>query len=141
MDAINRFNYRLMSALANANATAWTVYVLIFAIIKVWTISPPHSLGEWLNAIVQTLYQGAALPLIAFVSKVSGESTDRKIDEIHEAAVASRAEAQEERSRMLALLEEISAIRKDEETDNKMMQAIMAKLDIAVDDACSEVLP
>lgn len=141
MDVINRFNYWLMSALANANATAWAFYLLLFAVLKALTYQHPTDTIGWINYIVQTLYQGTALPLISFVAKLEGEKQSRKIDETHEASMAMQAEAQQERQYMLAVLEEIRAIRKDEDADNQMMRAIMAKLDLTIDDACDEVLP
>ena len=81
---INHFNYWLMSGLANANASAWTFYLLVFAIIKVWTITPPHTPLDWLQQIVSILYQGAALPLISFVSKLEGDKQAKIINETHD---------------------------------------------------------
>ena len=101
MKRVNQFNYWLMSGLANANATAWTVYLLVFSIVKVWTISPPHTLGEWLTAIVNTLYQGAALPLISFVAKVEGQKSREEsqknnvlIQETHDTVMVELAKIQ-----------------------------------------------
>jgi hypothetical protein len=107
---IDAFNYWLMSGLANANATAWTFYLLIFAVLKVWTINPPHSPLEWLNSVVQTLYQGSALPLLAFISKLQGDRQEKKIDETHEASIASRQQAAEERSLMIEILANIKKL-------------------------------
>jgi hypothetical protein len=81
---ILKFNSWLMYRLANINASAWVFYALVFLVIETLNFEVPKSPLGWINFCVQTLYQGAALPLCAFVAKVEGQETRRMIREMHE---------------------------------------------------------
>lgn len=92
---INNFNFWLMSGLANANATAWTFYLVTFAVLKTLSFQHPADAIGWINFVIQTLYQGAALPLISFVAKLEGAKQAKVILDTHETQLKEFAEIKE----------------------------------------------
>ena len=76
-----------MSGLANANATAWTFYLVVFAVLRVLHYQLPHTPLEIIAYVIQTFYQGAALPLISFVSKLEGAKQNKILIETHDATL------------------------------------------------------
>lgn len=62
----------------------WIVSGLVFAILF-WQV--PKSPLEWVMYVVQTVFQGIALPVLAIVSKREGAKQSKVLKETHDAVM------------------------------------------------------
>lgn len=99
-----------------------------FYIVSAFVILPllwqtPHDLVGWVQYLIQSFFQGAALPVLGYVSRVGGERQEKLILETHDWSQAQfgmmqeeLALAREERDRMKQLMKEIHKQTKREAT-------------------------
>src|SRR5690348_1567822 len=63
-------------------------FYLIFALVVVpLFFEHPSGLVDWVQYIVQSIFQGVALPLLGYVSKKVGDSQEKVINETHDAVI------------------------------------------------------
>ncbi len=90
-------------------------FYLIFALVIVpLFFQHPTDLVGWVQYIVQSLFQGVALPVLGYVARVAGEKQERVLSETHDTVMAELtlmkeelALAQQERSTLQKLVGEL----------------------------------
>jgi uncharacterized sodium:solute symporter family permease YidK len=90
-------------------------FYLIFALVIVpLFFSAPQGFLAWVQYLVQSVFQGIALPVLGFVAKNVGESQEKILLETHDTVIEELALvkeelelAKEERASMQELIEEL----------------------------------
>ncbi len=85
---LRNFNNWLGDKLAYGLSTMAMFYIVSAFVILPLALQRPHDLVGWIQYIVQSFFQGAALPVLGYVARVSGESQERVLMETHDAAMA-----------------------------------------------------
>jgi cell shape-determining protein MreC len=93
-------------------------FYLIFALVVVpLFFQHPTDLVGWVQYIVQSLFQGVALPVLGYVARIAGEKQERVLNETHDAvmdelAIVKKelAMANEERDSLKELIKELHQI-------------------------------
>lgn len=109
---IKFFNDKLGEILAlflSSMGCFWIVFALV--ILPLFVEHPTTFIG-WIQYIVQTLFQGVALPVLGYVGRAAGVVAERMAKETHEAVYLTRDTTLEE----LALIKnELSIARSEQE--------------------------
>ncbi len=85
---INNFNEWLATKLADALANMVMFFGVTFLTLSILFFQKPHSPLEWVQYIIQTFFQGVALPVLAFVAKNEGNRQQRLLQETHDTVMA-----------------------------------------------------
>ena len=87
-------------------------FILALVIIPLF-FQHPTGLVPWVQYLVQSIFQGIALPVLGYVARMSGEKQERVVNETHDAVMEELAIvkeelvlAREERQEMQELLKE-----------------------------------
>ena len=81
---IQRMNERIAIMLSNSLSSMicfWVICVMVIAVLQ-WQV--PKNPLEWIEYLVQTFFQGVALPVLAFVAKKEGEESRKMNTETHD---------------------------------------------------------
>jgi len=81
---LNNFNEWLAGKLADALATMVMFFGVTFLTISILFFQAPRTPLEWVQYIIQTFFQGVALPVLAFVAKIEGKKQQRLLQETHD---------------------------------------------------------
>lgn len=92
---MTRLNNWLADKLAGILSSMWTFWVLVAMIWGSLALQVPTNGQGWLQFLVQSFFQGVALPVLAFVAKKEGTAMQQKVDETHDVAMAEHTETQE----------------------------------------------
>ena len=82
--SIKSFNDKIADILANSLSTVWCFYVIFFLVVSVLRFQCPKTILDWVIYIVQTFFQGIALPVLAFVTKKQGDIQTKLMQETHD---------------------------------------------------------
>lgn len=85
---LDDFNNKLAEKLSNSLSTMAMFYGICFLVVSILFFQMPKTSLEWVQYIVQTFFQGVALPVLGFVSKTEGNRTNKIIQEIHDTTMA-----------------------------------------------------
>lgn len=84
---IDIFNNWLANKLSDYLATMVCFYIVLALVLSILFLQLPRTPLEWIGFVIQTLFQGVALPVLAFVAKISGEKQERLLTETHDAVI------------------------------------------------------
>ena len=114
MLTIKNFNERLGNNLAIWLSTMGCFYLIFALVIVPLFFSAPQGFLAWVQYLVQSVFQGIALPVLGFVAKNVGESQEKILLETHDTVIEELALvkeelelAKEERASMQELIEEL----------------------------------
>ena len=79
-----KFKGWLANKLADYLATMAMFYGVTILTLSILLFQTPRSPLEWVQYIIQTFFQGVALPVLAFVAKISGERQEKLLQETHD---------------------------------------------------------
>lgn len=85
---LRNFNNWLGDKLAYGLSTMAMFYIVSAFVILPLALQRPHDLVGWIQYIVQSFFQGAALPVLGYVARVAGESQERVLMETHDEVMA-----------------------------------------------------
>lgn len=85
---MQKFNNWLGDKLAFGLSTMAMFYVVSAFVILPLFLQRPHDLVGWIQYIVQSFFQGAALPVLGYVARKAGESQERVLLETHDTVMA-----------------------------------------------------
>ena len=85
---LKQLNTKIANFLADWLSTMAMFYAITFLVISILFFQMPKTPLEWVQYIVQTFFQGVALPVLGFVSKVESNKTNLIIDDIHSKLLA-----------------------------------------------------
>lgn len=111
MRDLKRFNNWLGDKLAFGLSTMAAFYIVTAFVLIPLIWQRPDGLIGWVQFLVRSLFQGSALPVLGYVSRIAGEKVLREIHDTVMAEMAIVREelalAREERENMKTLLKEI----------------------------------
>ena len=107
------FNEWLAGKLADALATMTMFFGVTFLTLSILFFQTPKSPLEWVQYVIQTFFQGVALPVLAFVAKIEGQKQEKLLQETHDATMKEMKEIKG----MMAQLNKIEAEEKKIEAD------------------------
>src|SRR5271169_6245315 len=77
----------LATKLADALATMIMFFGVTFLTMSILFFQTPRSPLEWVQYIIQTFFQGVALPVLAFVAKIEGSRLQKLLQETHDSVM------------------------------------------------------
>jgi hypothetical protein len=101
---IRRFNDWLGDKLAYWLSTMACFYLISIAILATLFFQTPEGVQAWLMFWVTVFFQGAALPVLGYVSRKAGEKQEKILNETHDTVMEE-----------LALIKEQLKIAKEEQ--------------------------
>ncbi|SEC64390.1 hypothetical protein [Paenibacillus sp. GP183] len=78
------FNDWLGNKLALYLSTMGCFYIIFMLVIVPLFFQHPNDLVGWVQYIVQSIFQGVALPILGYVSTKAGENQERVLNETHD---------------------------------------------------------
>ena len=103
-----KFTDWLANKLADYLATMAMFYGVTILTLSILLFQAPRTPLEWVQYVVQTFFQGVALPVLAFVAKISGERQEKLLQETHDTVMNEMKEIKE-------LIAKVSHIEGEEE--------------------------
>ncbi|MDB4868306.1 MAG: hypothetical protein JWR03_2639 [Cohnella sp.] len=114
---MKRLNQWLGDKLAIWLSTMGCFYLIFALVVVPLFFQHPQDLVGWVQYIVQSIFQGVALPVLGYVARISGEKQERVMNETHdvvmdELAIVKKelALANEERDSLKELIKELHQI-------------------------------
>lgn len=93
---MKKFNNRLGDILAYGLSTMGCFYIVFALVIVPLFYQHPTDLIGWIQYIIQSIFQGVALPVLGYVARVAGEKQEKVIKETHDASMEELAIVKEE---------------------------------------------
>lgn len=90
------FNDWLGDRLAFWLSTMACFYVITALVIVPLFFQRPSGLVGWVQYIVQSIFQGVALPVLGYVARIAGEKQERVVTETHDTVMEELAIVKEE---------------------------------------------
>lgn len=119
---MKRFNNWLGDKLAFGLSTMAAFYIVTAFVLVPLIWQRPDGLIGWVQFLIQSLFQGSALPVLGYVARIGGEKQEQVLRETHDAVMEELAIvkeelalAREERDELKQLLAEIHAITKGDD--------------------------
>jgi cell shape-determining protein MreC len=116
---MRRFNDWFGDKLAFWLSTMGCFYLIFALVIVPLFFQHPTDLVGWVQYIVQSIFQGIALPVLGFVARLGGEKQERILNETHDAVMEELAMMKnelelekEEREDLKKLIEELHRVSK-----------------------------
>jgi cell shape-determining protein MreC len=114
---VKRINQWLGDKLAIWLSTMGCFYLIFALVVVPLFFQHPKDLVGWVQYIVQSIFQGIALPVLGYVARISGEKQERVMNETHdvvmdELAIVKKelAMANEERDSLKEMIKELHQI-------------------------------
>ena len=86
-DPLKRLNDWLGDKLALWLSTMGCFYVIFALVVVPLFFQHPVGLVAWVQYVVQSIFQGVALPVLGYVARVAGEKQKRVTNETHDAVI------------------------------------------------------
>lgn len=109
-----RLNDWLGDKLAFWLSTMGCFYIIFALVVVPLFFQHPTDLVGWVQYIVQSLFQGIALPVLGYVARIAGERQEKVLNETHDTVMEELAlvkdelaMAREERKELQRLVEEL----------------------------------
>lgn len=111
---MKRFNEWLGDRISHGLSTMAAFYIVSVLVLVPLAWQRPQGLVGWMQYTISVFFQGAALPVLGYVARVSGEKQERLLNETHDAVMEElkivKVElelAKEERQALRELVEEL----------------------------------
>lgn len=109
---MRRFNDWFGDKLAFGLSTMACFYIVSAFVLIPLIWQRPQGLIGWVQFLIQSLFQGAALPVLGYVARIAGEKQEQVINETHECVMQE-----------LSLVKEELALAREERDELKMLIA------------------
>lgn len=123
--SLKDFNFKLANKLADMLSTMAMFYLITFLVFSILIFQMPKTPLEWIAFIVQTFFQGVALPVLAFVSKVESEKTNKIITDIYDRTLDQLQEIKDMQIDLNSLLEDQKIEVDLEAKQNELLQDVL----------------
>jgi hypothetical protein len=77
----------LATKLADILCTMAMFYGVTILTLSILCFQTPRTPLEWVQYIIQTFFQGVALPVLGFIGKINGERQEKLLQETHDAVM------------------------------------------------------
>lgn len=81
---MRKFNNWIGDQLALWLSTMGCFYLIGLLVIVPLFFEHPHGFIGWVQYIVQSIFQGVALPVLGYVARMGGEKQERTLNETHD---------------------------------------------------------
>ena len=116
---MNRFNDWLGDKLAYWLSTMAMFYIITAMVVIPLFFQRPQGIVAWIQYAISVFFQGAALPVIGYITRRAEEKQDRVVNETHDTVMEQLALikedlalAHEQRGELEAIMTELSGIQK-----------------------------
>lgn len=92
---MKNFNNWLMDKLAFFLSTIGCFYLVFSLVVIPLFFQHPTDLVGWVQYIVQSIFQGVALPVLGYVARIAGERQEQILKETHDAEMEEITELKE----------------------------------------------
>ncbi|TGE34509.1 hypothetical protein [Desulfosporosinus sp. Sb-LF] len=117
---MRRFNDWLGDKLSFGLSTMAAFYIVTAFVLVPLIWQRPDGLISWVQFLIQSLFQGAALPVLGYVSRKAGENQERVLNETHDTVMEE-----------ITLIKEELALAREERDELKML---LAELHVKIPD-------
>ena len=93
---MKKFNNWLGDKLALGLSTMTAFYIVTSFVLIPLLFQTPHDLVGWVQYTIQSLFQGSALPILAYVAKLEGLKTEAVLNSTHDLAMEELSVLKEE---------------------------------------------
>ena len=109
---MKQFNDWLGDKLAYGLSTMAAFYIVTAFVLVPLAWQRPQGLIGWVQFLIQSLFQGSALPVLGYVARIAGEHQERVLNETHDSVMEE-----------LTLVREELALAREEREELKMLLA------------------
>lgn len=92
---MNKFNSWLVDKMAFGLSTIACFYMVTILVVLPLIWKQPQTPVDWMQYLISVLFQGSALPLLGYVSRVAGDKQERLLNETHDSVLAQFQELKE----------------------------------------------
>ncbi|WP_211241939.1 hypothetical protein, partial [Ectobacillus panaciterrae] len=71
-------------------------YIILGLVIVPLFFQRPNTLVEWVQYVIQSIFQGIALPVLGYVARFAGEKQEKIVSETHDTVMEELALVKEE---------------------------------------------
>lgn len=107
---MKRLNDLLGDRMAFGLATMTCFWIVFWLVILPLFWQRPTDLVGWVQYIVQSFFQGIALPVLAFVARIQGDKQERLLKETHDAIMSVLEDIKDTHSAELKEIEELNEV-------------------------------
>ena len=104
---MRRFNEWLADRLAVIMSTMWLFWALVLACLIAYAVQPPNGAQGQILFWVSIMFQGIALPVLAFVSNKQGDATQALLLDTHNHMLAEVEDMRSRHALQAKMLEEL----------------------------------
>lgn len=91
-----RFNDWIGDKIAYGLSTMTCFYVILVLCLVPLLFQQPRGTVAWAQYIIQSIFQGVALPVLGYVARMAGEKQDKLLNETHDTVMEELAVVKEE---------------------------------------------
>lgn len=107
----------------------WLSTMACFYIIGLLCLIPllfqqPHGMVAWAQYIIQSIFQGVALPVLGYVARMAGEKQDKLMNETHDAVMEE----------LMDVKEELKLAREERQAMKMLIHALHQQMDARVNE-------
>jgi len=84
---MKNFNSKLGDKLAFGLSTMTMFYIITLMVLLPLIWQRPDTTISWIQYLVQSLFQGSSLPILAYVAKLEGRKTEAVLNSTHDLAM------------------------------------------------------
>ena len=121
------FNEWLGDKLAIFLSTMGCFYLIFALVIVPLFFEHPNDLVGWVQYVVQSIFQGIALPILGYVAKKSGDSQEKVLNETHDTVMKEFVLIKDQ---MKLLNQELILAQEERNALNEIMRRIQYKSSI-----------
>ncbi len=104
---MKKLNEFIADKLSNVMSTMWLFWILFIACLTAYIVQPPAGAQAQILFWVSIMFQGIALPVLAFVSNKQGNRMQSTLQETHDLAMEEMKLIHDENSELYAIVEEL----------------------------------
>ena len=109
---LRKVNDYVGDKLAFGLSTMAAFWIVSASVILPLFFQTPHDLVGWVQYLIQSFFQGAALPVLGYVSRIAGERQEKMLNETHDCVMQE-----------LDLVKEELALAREERDEIKQLMA------------------
>jgi len=110
---IRRMNAWLAERMANMLSSMWLFWGLTILIWATVILQRPSGPQGWILFLVSVFFQGVSLPVLAFVSNIQGDRTEKLLRETHDAVMSELTELRRMHEEQATELAELRAVHRE----------------------------
>jgi hypothetical protein len=111
---LRKLNDWIGEKLAYYMSTMICFYLITMMVVLPLLWQRPTNLVGWMQYLISVFFQGVALPVLGYVSRVAGEKQERVLQETHDAVLQELAELKEIHKELCQKVDQIAEQKEEE---------------------------